>query len=144
LLRDQVHLPYIPRLVNPDAAWTTWNIVRRPRERASRLPSFTHAASAVASGAPEAPVVEICSLPGDHSLINQASAHDALRGRRRHGTLSRPPATSAGWVKRSGSAFLEQDEARFGQHPLLPRGQAATGLPSRQVADYLNDLDQIS
>jgi len=46
-------------------------------------------------------------------------------------------------VTRSGSAFLEQDEARFGQHPLLPGGQAAAGLPSRQVADYLNDLDQV-
>ena len=45
---------------------------------------------------------------------------------------------------RSGSALLEQDEARFGQHPLLPGGQAAAGLPSGQVADYLNDLDQIS
>jgi hypothetical protein len=44
---------------------------------------------------------------------------------------------------RSGSALLEQDEARFGQHPLLPSGQAAASLPSRQVADYLNDLDQI-
>ena len=47
-------------------------------------------------------------------------------------------------VTRSGSAFLEQDEARFGQHPLLPGGQAAAGLPCRQVADYLNDLDQVS
>jgi hypothetical protein len=45
---------------------------------------------------------------------------------------------------RSASALLEQDEACFGQHPLLPGGQAAAGLPSRQVADYLNDLDQIS
>ena len=44
---------------------------------------------------------------------------------------------------RSASAFLEQDEARLGQHPLLARGQAAAGLACRQVADYLNDLDQI-
>ena len=44
---------------------------------------------------------------------------------------------------RSASALLEQYEACFGQHPLLPGGQAAAGLPSRQVADYLNDLDQI-
>ena len=44
---------------------------------------------------------------------------------------------------RSASALLEQYEACFGQHPPLPRGQAAAGLPSRQVADYLNDLDQI-
>ena len=44
---------------------------------------------------------------------------------------------------RSPSAFLKQYAARFGQHPLLPRGQAAAGLPSRQVADNLNDLDQI-
>ena len=34
-------------------------------------------------------------------------------------------------------------EARFGQHPLLSGSQTAAGLPSRQVADYLNDLDQI-
>jgi hypothetical protein len=47
-------------------------------------------------------------------------------------------------VTRSGSALLEQNEARFGQHPLLPGGQAAAGLPSRQVADYLNDLNQTS
>src|ERR1039457_6062124 len=32
----------------PDAAWTTWDLVRRSRERASRLPPFTHAASAIA------------------------------------------------------------------------------------------------
>jgi hypothetical protein len=54
------------------------------------------------------------------------------------------PARGTGEIKtRSASALLEQYEACFGQHPLLPRGQAATGLPSRQVADYLNDLDQI-
>ena len=47
-------------------------------------------------------------------------------------------------VTRIVVALLEQDEARFGQHPLLPGGQAAAGLPSCQVADYLNDLDQIS
>ena len=41
------------------------------------------------------------------------------------------------------SALLEQDKARLGQHPLLPRRQAVAGLPGRQVADYLNDLDQI-
>ena len=41
------------------------------------------------------------------------------------------------------SALLEQYEARSGQHPLLPSGQAAAGLPFRQVADYLHDLDQI-
>ena len=40
----------------------------------------------------------------------------------------------------SASALLEQYEARFGQHPLLSGGQTAAGLPSRQVADYLNDL----
>ena len=39
--------------------------------------------------------------------------------------------------------MLEQYEARLSQHPLLRRGQAAAGLASRQVADYLNDLDQI-
>jgi len=44
---------------------------------------------------------------------------------------------------RNASALLEQYEACFGQHPPLPRGQAAAGVPSRQVADYLNDLDQI-
>jgi hypothetical protein len=44
---------------DPDAARTTWDLVRRSGERASRLPSFTHAASAAASGAPEAPVVRI-------------------------------------------------------------------------------------
>ena len=44
---------------------------------------------------------------------------------------------------RSASALLEQYEACFGQHPLLPGGQAAAGFPLRQVADYLNDLDQI-
>ncbi len=38
---------------DPDAAWTTWDLDRRSRERASRLPPFTHAASAAASGAPE-------------------------------------------------------------------------------------------
>ena len=38
----------------------------------------------------------------------------------------------------------EQYEACFGQHPLLPGGQAAAGLTIRQVADYLNDLDQVS
>ena len=27
------------------------------------------------------------------------------------------------------SAFLKQDETRFGQHPLLPSGQTAAGLP---------------
>jgi hypothetical protein len=55
-----------------------------------------------------------------------------------------PPAHRTSELEtRSGSALLEQDEARFGQHPLLPGGQAAAGLPSRQVADYLNDLDQI-
>ena len=30
---------------------------------------------------------------------------------------------------RNASAFLEQYEARFGQHPLLPGGQAPAGLP---------------
>jgi hypothetical protein len=58
-------------------------------------------------------------------------------------TLSRQPAEPAN-SKRSASAFLEEYEACFGQHPLLPSGQAAGGLPSRQVADYLNDLGQIS
>jgi hypothetical protein len=55
-----------------------------------------------------------------------------------------PPARGASELRtRSASALLEQYEARLGQHPLLPRGQAAAGLASRQVADYLNDLDQI-
>jgi hypothetical protein len=55
-----------------------------------------------------------------------------------------PPARGTSELKtRSASALLEQYEARLGQHPLLARGQAAAGLASRQVADYLNDLDQI-
>jgi hypothetical protein len=55
-----------------------------------------------------------------------------------------PPARGTSELEtRSASALLEQYEARSGQHPLLPGGQAAAGLPSRQVADYLNDLDQI-
>src|SRR4029077_7845630 len=54
------------------------------------------------------------------------------------------PARGASEPKtRIASALLEQYQACFGQHPLLPRGQAAAGLPSRQVADYLNDLDQV-
>jgi hypothetical protein len=54
------------------------------------------------------------------------------------------PALGTGEIKtRSASALLEQYEACFGQHPLLPGGQAAAGFPLRQVADYLNDLDQI-
>ena len=54
------------------------------------------------------------------------------------------PALGTGEIKtRSASALLEQYEACFGQHPLLPGGQAAAGLPLRQVADYLDDLDQI-
>ena len=44
---------------------------------------------------------------------------------------------------RRASALLEQDEACFSQHPLLSGGQATTGLPSGEVADYRNDLDQI-
>jgi len=56
-----------------------------------------------------------------------------------------PPARGVSELEtRSGSALLEQDEARFGQHPLLPGGQAAARLSSRQVADYLDNLDQIS
>jgi len=55
-----------------------------------------------------------------------------------------PPARGTSELKtRSASALLEQYEARLGQHSLLPRRQAAAGLASRQVADYLNDLDQI-
>ena len=55
-----------------------------------------------------------------------------------------PPARGTSELKtRSASALLEQYEARLGQHSLLPRGQAEAGLASRQVADYLNDLDQI-
>jgi hypothetical protein len=46
-------------------------------------------------------------------------------------------------ARRGASALLEQDEARFSQHPLLPGRQSAAGVPSRQFADYLNDLDQI-
>jgi hypothetical protein len=54
------------------------------------------------------------------------------------------PARGTGELKtRSASALLEQYEARFGEHPHLPGGQSAAGLPSRQVADYLNDLNQI-
>jgi len=42
-----------------------------------------------------------------------------------------PPAHRTSELEtRSASALLEQDEARFGQHPLLPGGQAAAGLPS--------------
>jgi hypothetical protein len=53
-------------------------------------------------------------------------------------------ARGTGEIKtRSASALLEQYEACFGQHPLLPGGQAAACFPLRQVADYLNDLDQI-
>ena len=53
-------------------------------------------------------------------------------------------ARGTGEIKtRSASALLEQYEACFGQHPLLSGGQAAAGFPLRQVADYLNDLDQI-
>ena len=58
-------------------------------------------------------------------------------------TLSRQSAEPANSRTRSVSALLEQYEARPGQHPLLARGQAKAGLASRQVADYLNDLDQI-
>jgi hypothetical protein len=43
----------------------------------------------------------------------------------------------------SASALLEQNEARFDQHALLPGGQAPAGRSLRQVADYLDDLDQI-
>jgi hypothetical protein len=67
--------------------------------------------------------------------------HCACRCRRGN---REPPARGTSELEtRSPSAFLEQYEARFGQHPLLPTGQAAAGLPSRQVADNLNDLDQI-
>ncbi len=47
-------------------------------------------------------------------------------------------------ARRSASALLEQNLARFGQHPLLPTpGQAAAGIPFRQVADYLSYPGQI-
>jgi hypothetical protein len=42
------------------------------------------------------------------------------------------------------ASLLEQNLARFGQHPLLPTpGQAAAGIPFRQVADYLSYPGQI-
>jgi hypothetical protein len=44
---------------------------------------------------------------------------------------------------RSASALLEQNEARSGQHALLSSGQAPVGVSLRQVADDLDDLDQI-
>ena len=44
---------------------------------------------------------------------------------------------------RSALALLKQNEARSGQHALLSGGQAPAGLSLRQVADYLDDLDQI-
>jgi len=56
-------------------------------------------------------------------------------------TLSRQRAKPNEPETRCVSAFLKQYEARFGQHPLLPGGQAAVGLPPREVADNLNDLD---
>ncbi len=44
------------------------------------------------------------------------------------GTNPDPPAREVSELgTRSGSALLKQDEARFGQHPLLPGGQAAAG-----------------
>jgi hypothetical protein len=54
-----------------------------------------------------------------------------------------PPASGTSELKTKRSAFAEEYEACSGQHLLLPSRQAAAGLPSRQVADYLNDLDQI-
>jgi hypothetical protein len=39
---------------------------------------------------------------------------------------------------------LEQDEARSGQHALLCGEQAPAGVSIRQVADYLDDLGQIT
>lgn len=42
------------------------------------------------------------------------------------------------------SALLEQDEAGSGEHPLLRGGQAPAGVSLRQVANHLDDLDQVS
>ncbi len=48
--------PDLPRTGSQDAGWTTWDLDRsRSRERASRLPPFTHAASTAASGAGKRP-----------------------------------------------------------------------------------------
>lgn len=44
---------------------------------------------------------------------------------------------------REASALLEQNEPRSGQHALLSSGQAPAGFSLRQVADDLDDLDQI-
>ena len=44
---------------------------------------------------------------------------------------------------RDASALLEQNEPRSGQHALLSSGQAPAGFSLRQVADDLDDLDQI-
>ncbi len=41
--RSRGDRPHPPRTGSPDAAWTTWDLDRRSRERASRLPPFTHA-----------------------------------------------------------------------------------------------------
>lgn len=82
----------------------------------------------------------------NYRIIVQLSKCTLLRVARTAVTADTPESPARGSSEprtRSASALLEQYEACLGQHPLLPGGQAAAGLPSRQVADYLNDLDQI-